>query len=335
MEQGGEARDGQPEAAWREVLSRLDGAYSPGTIGEHVRHFGIFAAWCAARGRTALPASPDTVAEHVAEFPPRYAVRTLQIRLSTIRLLHDLAEHEDATRTRAVQLALRRWLRTHGRPPRQSRPMTAEVRDRLLEACPRTLPGLRDRLILRLGYDTLCRRTELLAMRLEEVLVLPDGSGQVVVRHGKNDPLGRGQLAFLSSATVAELEAWVARTGMTSGPILWSFRHGRLYRPLGLSSVNGLLEIMAARAGFPPQQGPRISSRSMRVGAAQDLAVSGRSLVEIMRAGRWKHLDQVALYVRNAPVNVHAGPDGDAYPAVRRRRLWRAFQRMAADRLVE
>ena len=43
-----------------------------------------------------------------------------------------------------------------------------------------------------------------------------------------------------------------------------------------------------------------ISGHSMRVGAAQDLLISGASLPMIMQRGRWSNADTVMRYVENA-----------------------------------
>jgi hypothetical protein len=46
----------------------------------------------------------------------------------------------------------------------------------------------------------------------------------------------------------------------------------------------------------------------MRVGAAQDLMVAGRGLLQIMTAGGWTSVNVVGRYVREADVNVWAEP---------------------------
>ena len=68
------------------------------------------------------------------------------------------------------------------------------------------------------------------------------------------------------------------------------------------------LRDVATEAGMPRAAVHAISGHSLRVGAVQDLAADGRSLLEIMCAGRWKNVEVLARYARKATVNVWADP---------------------------
>jgi integrase/recombinase XerD len=196
---------------------------------------------------------------------------------------------------------------------RQARALTHALRDQLLATCPNDLFGLRDRALIQVGYDTLCRRSELVQLRAEDLERLGDGTAKILIRKSKTDPFGRGQFAYLSQGGVTALEAWLARSGVTSGPIfrgIWGRKVGK--QALHPRTVNRILTLAAESAGLPEPIVRRLTAHSLRVGAAQDLAVQGRSLIEIMRAGRWASTDVVSHYVRNADVNVwsqaHAQP---------------------------
>jgi integrase len=294
---------------WAAGLARLRGAYAECTLRTAAREFAVFEAWCQARGARALPAGPETVAAWVDEIFPRYRTRTVQAKLECIRYVHFGNRAADPTPSEAVRLAFRRGLRTYGRPQRQAPPLTADLVQRLLAACPATSPlGRRDRVLLQLGYDTLCRRSELAALRLDDLERLADGGARIRVRRSKSDPDGRGTFAFLSPATVAEIDAWAGSAGLRDGPILRPIFKSRVGdRAMQPDSLDQRIETLARRAGLAP--GQRFTCHAMRVGAAQDLAAAGRSLFQIMRAGRWRGLQAVSLYVRDAPVNVWAaGP---------------------------
>ena len=68
-----------------------------------------------------------------------------------------------------VLLAMRRALRTKPRWPKQAYGLTKDLRDKLIAVCPRTLIGIRNRAIIAVGYDTLCRRSELVGLRVEDL----------------------------------------------------------------------------------------------------------------------------------------------------------------------
>lgn len=49
----------------------------------------------------------------------------------------------------------------------------------------------------------------------------------------------------------------------------------------------------------------QISGHSMRVGAAQDLLLSGASLPMIMNRGRWSKTDTVMRYIESATMTIN------------------------------
>ena len=73
----------------------------------------------------------------------------------------------------------------------------------------------------------------------------------------------------------------------------------RVPAALDAGEVARVFKGMAAAAGVPADQVARISAHSSRIGAAQDMAASGRiELPAIMQAGGWKSPQMVALYTR-------------------------------------
>lgn len=304
----------QGEAAWLAALETLRGAYADRTLDNCASVFRCFQAWCREHGLQALPARPETLAAYVDELFGRLAASTLRTRLNELRRLHRATGHPDPTRHPVVMLAYRRGLRTFGSAVRQAAGLNAPLRDRLLAACTPDLIGLRDRLMIRMGYDTLCRSIELVALRFEDIVPLPEGGASILVRRAKMDPGALGQLAYLSVETLELLRAWEAATDLSEGPIFRPVQGGRVFaRQSDRQIVSLRLRLVARRAGLAEQEVRRLTSHSMRVGAAQDLASQGRTLIEIMRAGRWRFVESVTDYTKHAPVNVWAAGDGDVY----------------------
>jgi integrase/recombinase XerD len=86
---------------------------------------------------------------------------TLRRRLAGIRKLHRLMRLPNPVEDEEVLLAMRRALRTKPRRQKQAYGLTKDLRDKLIAARPETLLDLRNRAIIAVGYDTLCRRSEL------------------------------------------------------------------------------------------------------------------------------------------------------------------------------
>ena len=58
--------------------------------------------------------------------------------------------------------------------------------------------GLRDRALLSVAYDSLCRRSELVAANVEHVELMSDGSGILFLPRSKTDQEGQGAYRYLA-----------------------------------------------------------------------------------------------------------------------------------------
>ena len=118
-----------------------------------------------------------------------------------------------------VVIAMRRALRAKRARPRQALGLTRDLRDQLIAACPNCLAGKRDRAMIALGYDTLCRRAELVGLRVEDMAPSSSGSAQILIRRSKNDPYGLGRLGYISPETMELVRAWLTAAKIDSGYI--------------------------------------------------------------------------------------------------------------------
>jgi hypothetical protein len=59
------------------------------------------------------------------------------------------------------------------------------------------------------AYDTMARRAELVALDVDDIAFLPDGTGRVLIRRSKTDQAGEGNTAHLARGTVRLLLAWL------------------------------------------------------------------------------------------------------------------------------
>lgn len=292
---------------WRAAIQRLDGAYSEHTLRSYRSDFTIFETWCLSNDRAPLPATPQVVADFIAADAVKSASSTLKRRLAAVRKVHRLFRLPCPVDDEEVAIALRRAMRAKRRRPGQALGLTAALRDQLIAACPDTLIGLRDRAMIAIGYDTLCRRSELVCLRLEDLTRLSDGGAKILVRRAKNDQFGDGRWGYLSAVALAHLDAWVEAAAIHEGPILRAVIGGHLQAKGLLSvAVSRRLKAAAQRAGVPAPTTAALSGHSMRVGAAQDLMTAGKSLLQIMSAGGWTSVNVVGRYVRDADLNVWA-----------------------------
>jgi integrase len=269
--------------------------------------FAAFDEWCHAADREALPADPETVAAFIASDAIKSSPATLRRRLAGIRKVHRLLRLENPVDDEDVAIAMRRALRTKPRRQRQALGLTRGLRDQLMVACPDTLQGKRDRALIAVGYDTLCRRSELISLRREDLSPLENGAMSILVRRAKNDPFGDGRYGFLAPPTMQLLMDWLDAAGIKDG-FLFRRITGRWIGPDALHpySVNRILKEAAKRAGLAPNVVADLSGHSMRVGAAQDLMADGLGILPIMQAGGWKSMNVIRRYVEHAEIGLLA-----------------------------
>ena len=275
--------------------SGVQGTLSPNTERAMRSDWRIFTTWCAERGVDALPAHPKALAAFVDALGKQRAAATVRRYLASIAAVHR-AEGLDTPRTEPVRQALRRMDRKKGRRQAQAKGLTWAWVRRMLAAGGDALTAARNRAVLAVAYDTLLRRSELVGLRVDDLVREDDGSATMLVRRTKTDPEGHGALAWIAPDSVALLDKWLTVSRVREGPMFRALRNGVVGGPLGACEIPRIFKEMALEAGLPRGVVKDISGHSTRVGAAQDMVSKGIGLSLIMQTGRWKNEGSVMRY---------------------------------------
>lgn len=343
-----------PEGAWsesdlvRDVRAlvgpgvRLDGALADAAVrgwANNTRRafrsdLSLWGAWC--RRRSVLPAhaTPELVAAWVRALAgidpfdeePR-AMATIERYLVNVGWAYRMAGLADPTAGPLVKLekkAARKHLGVRQRQARAIRfkgdiadldsPALGVCLAHLLKACRRDELGLRDAALLRVAYDTGCRRSELVAIEVQHIERDGEGAGVLFIPSSKTDREGEGAWAYLARPTMEAIAKWREKADIRRGPL---FRRvethfdgsvaaigGKALHPNSVTLVYKRL-IRAAHAKkllgeMSEDELERwvksVSSHSIRVGVAQDNFVAGEGLPAIMQAYRWRDPRTVLRY---------------------------------------
>ena len=293
----------------KQLLQHIDGAYAPNTIRAFRADFEEFIAFCKSNKARALPASPETVAAFVDETTKRnIASASIRRKIVSIGSVHRLLELADPTKAGCVKLALRKMHRSLGRAYKQAHPINGETLEKMLSACKtqdgaNKLIALRDQVLLMIAYDTLARRSELVSLRFED-LEYSDTNAGIYLRKSKVDQEGRGRWLPISKKALKLIMQWQGIIGVTNGPIIRAVNTQGVSDRLGAGQVGRILKKLANKAGLSESNAKSISGHSLRVGAAQDWAVKGISLPQLMVMGGWEKPDTVMRYIGKARVNL-------------------------------
>ena len=256
----------------------------------------IYWAWCAERGVAALPASAEVVAEFIDAMAQVRAAATVRRYVSSITAAHRTLGLERTMKSEPVQRALKRMHRRKGRRQEQARGLTWSLRKRLLDAAGNALIDARNRALLAVGYDTLLRRGELVALQVSDIVEEVDGAATVLVRRSKTDPEGEGAMAYVARDSMTLVHEWLERSGISQGRVFRSLSRGVVGEGLEAGQVSRIFKRMAREADLPAEVVERISGHSVRVGAAQDMVAEGIGMASILHAGRWKSTAMVHRY---------------------------------------
>jgi len=294
----------QNEVIWKRAFEQPEGAYSPHTLRGYKADFSKFEGWCAKNAFSSLPTSPEIVAKYVNQLSQEFAASTVKHRIVAIRKVHRLVNLPDPTNFEIVDIAFRRARRKKLARPKQALGLNEDLRDQLIEACDNTTVGIRNKALISVGYDTLCRRSELVALRVEDIERRKSGA-RILVRRAKNDPFGTGRKAAISRRGLDLLDKWLSHAEIKNGPIFRPVYNGVICsRFLNPYTVTRILKQAAECAGTETSIVQQISSHSMRVGAAQDLILNGHNILMVMAAGGWRSINIVGRYVENVDLRI-------------------------------
>ena len=271
----------------------------------------IFSAYCEARGLSPLPAAADTVMAFLsAEAMGGAKSSTLGRRVAAIRFAHKAAGIEPSTNSEAVKAVMRGIRRTVGAAKVQKAPATADRVREMLDRCPDTIRGKRDRALLALGFAGAFRRSELVALTVEDLVEAPDGF-RITIRHSKTDQEGQGQEVAIPRGArlrpVEAVQAWLAASGITSGPIFRAV--GKAGRVSGAAlSAGSVADLVKEYAGAVGLDAATFAGHSLRAGFITSAAEAGATVFKMMEVSRHKSVDTLRGYVRRADLfRDHAG----------------------------
>ena len=273
----------------------IKGAWSGNTRRAYRQQWEAFVAYV---GEGALPATVSTVADYLAALAESgKALSTIQQAAAAIGNAHRAAGYASPTGDAVVRMTMKGIARFAGRQPRQAGALTAAA----LAAIERTAAQPRPRgrgietdslaqqraaidvALCRVMADAGLRRSEAAALTWADVQRWDDGSGRVIVRRSKTDPVGLGAVVAITPAAMQALERIRGNAGQDA-PVFG----------LSESQIHRRIKAAAQAAGL----GLEFGGHSGRVGMARRMARNGASTDAIMRQGRWRSAAMVATYTR-------------------------------------
>ncbi|MVT52519.1 tyrosine-type recombinase/integrase [Bradyrhizobium yuanmingense] len=299
-----------PELAAAVAFAKAEKA--PATRKAYGTDFRLFRAWCEEKRAEALPALPETVAAYLAHAAAKGTkASTLGRRLAAIRYAHKLANLPTPTDSEAVKATIRGIRRTIGSAKVRKAPAVVARLKAMVETCPDTLTGKRDRALLLLGFGGAFRRSELVALDVEHFEEVPEGLRAFIAK-SKTDQEAQGATIAIARGSsmacpVAALLDWLDAAGITSGPVFRPINKAGTVGTVRLTdrSVANIVKAYASAAGLDEKQ---FSGHSLRRGFLTSAAAAGKSVFRMRDVSRHKSIETMSGYIQEAELfKDHAG----------------------------
>lgn len=315
--------NGPLHMAWQKAMPYARAARSDGTLRVYRHAFTHWADWCQLMHAEPLPATAAVVATYLAQLARNgKSVSHIRVALAAIQSAHHAAGHAFDRKDPALATILAGITRREARPIRRAAPLELDGLRRIVSAIAGDdNRGKRDRALLLVGFFGALRRSEICkldvtgpspieisAQGLKLHLTVTKASAQT-----QSIALPR---RFDDLCPVAAVEAYLAATGITSGPLFRAVsKSGRLLgRRLDATSVRHILlarHALTLEAGTPVRRlagspkalsphSQRLTPHSLRAGFITAAAKAGAPEHVIQRTSRHKSVEVLRSYIRSA-----------------------------------
>jgi site-specific recombinase XerD len=291
-----------------QTIKKMEGAYAPSTIRAYKEDFEKLILFCNTQKGNPLPCSPIILIQFI-DFLVTQDLTSASIRraIAGISSIHRLNKLIDPSKDSDVTLAIRRMHRQLGRASKQAEPICSDRLQLLISAADNSIIGLRDKALLMTAYDTMCRRSELVTLMLQDIQVTESREKthvSILLKSSKTDTERYGKYLHIKYETWEALRAWIKKANIENGYLFRGISiSGEICEDLKVAQINRIYKRLAKKANHDEMTIQKISGHSLRVGAAQDLALQGLSLPIIMTKGRWSKTDTVMRYIERISSN--------------------------------
>jgi len=280
------------------LFDSLEGAYAPNTIRSYRSDYMHYATWCQKYQNNPLNIHGEQFANYILQMGENLTVATIQRRVANLNSIFNLTKSTNPTKEPVVILTIKKLRRKFGKPQQQATPLTYDILTKLKNICSNDIVGIRNRLLLQLGYETMRRRSEICQFRFEDLQHHGNHKHALLLRHSKTDQYNQGKIIPISGELSEMILSWSLAIDQDTGYILRSFKRNLSANPsLTPASINHILKDLQKQASL--NQIGELSGHSFRVGAAIDLLDKNISLEKIMLRGGWKSETSAIRYLQS------------------------------------
>jgi len=278
-----------------ETLKNLKSSKANNTLRAYKADFKDFALFCQQNDLNSMPSEPKIITLYLTHLSKSSKYSTLKRRLASISVIHRLNGHYLDTKHPVITENLLGIKRVKGTYQKAKKPILINDLKVIINAINKDKNQInrsKNKALLLIGFAGGFRRSELVAIFLDDVEFVPEGV-KIFVRRSKTDQSGEGMtkgIPYFSSpdyCPVISLKNWIQEGKINSGKIF------------DMSDKNVALTIKkyAAIAGLDQN---KYSGHSLRSGFATSTAELGAEERSIMAMTGHKTTQMVRRYIKEA-----------------------------------
>lgn len=250
----------------------------------------------------AVPSTPETIAAYIADRAATLSPYTITRRVVGISRAHVSQGLPDPAKNDLVRTVLRGVRRKNGLAQRQVTPLLKQDLLAILQIMNGT-KGIRDRALILLGFAAALRRSELVALDVQDLLYVREGL-IVILRKSKTDQEGEGRKIAVpygrtSACPVKAVQHWLAKAQIADGAVFRSVRKGGLVvgdrlRPPAVALI------LKAYSAVAELNASDISGHSLRSGLVTSAVQIGVATHKIQQQTGHRSMEMLNRYIRDA-----------------------------------
>ncbi|WP_378952603.1 site-specific integrase [Pelosinus sp. sgz500959] len=279
-------------------------AKADNTIKSYKADWKDFVSYCRERDVAYLAADVNTVINYVAEMADTKKVSTIVRRLSSISQAHQAADCGSPTFSFGVKAVIKGIKKTKGTLPNKKKAAVIEDIRMMVDTLGGSLTDIRDRALILIGFAGAFRRSELVAITINDLEFTRDGL-TIMLKHSKTDQEGQGYKKGIpygsnpETCPVRSLQDWLNQSKISEGAIFRSVNKSGRVGKKGLcdNTVAVIVKKLVKAAGLDER---KYSGHSLRSGLITTAANRGVDERSIMKQSGHKSLTVMRSYIQDA-----------------------------------
>ena len=279
-----------------ETLKNLKSSKASNTLKAYKSDYKDFAIFCSKNNFSSLPTNPKILALYLTQLSKTSKYSTLKRRIASISVVHKMKGHYIDTKHPLVMENLLGIKRLKGSNQMSKKPILINDLKVIIKAIDQTnikyLKKLRDKALILIGFAGGFRRSELVAIDIEDIEFVTEGV-KIFVKRSKTDQSGEGMIKAIpyfsneEHCPVKALQVWINQSNLTKGKVF----------NISDKSVANTIKKYAGLAGLNKD---KYAGHSLRSGFATSTAESGAEERNIMAMTGHKTTQMVRRYIKEA-----------------------------------